>query len=100
MPPQRPHVTGQNKSRLVESGSKIKVVVLHVTAISSKQLFDFVQAEAGELKVETEVFQFSEFESQKFFIPASVQSQSVVGEDVSTFLSFGQMLRKHTRHFR
>ena len=37
--------------------------------------------------------------TQKRFVPASIHCHTVVREDISFFLSFGEVVCKYTRHF-
>ena len=47
---------------------------------------DLVVAEAGQRQVEAEAFEIAELERQQFGIPAGVQRQLVVGDDVGALL--------------
>ena len=38
--------------------------------------------------------------TQKLFVPASVHRHTVVREDISFLLSFGEVIRKYTRYLR
>ena len=58
-------------------------------------------AEAGQRQVEAEALQFAEFEAEQFVVPAGVQRQLVVGNDVGPLLRLaqsGKLDHRHRRH--
>lgn len=62
--------------------------------------FDLRLAEAGEGQVEVRLQQLAELQGQKLFVPARVQGQTVVGDDVGLPLRWGQVLELDDRHVR
>ena len=60
---------------------------------------DLVLAEAGQRQVEAEAFEIAELQRQQFGIPAGVERQLVVGDDVGALLRFREPGELDDGHF-
>jgi hypothetical protein len=84
---------------LLEFGDRIFIRQACRGMVPSKQSRQFLVVEADEAEIEIFVLKRSQLETLEFFIPASVERQLVVGENVGTFLALAEVIKDDDRHF-
>ncbi len=61
---------------------------------------DLRQREAGQFHVEVEIDQSLQFDRQQVLVPARIQGELVVGQDVGPAFGFAHVRKTHRRHLR
>src|SRR5205823_2004862 len=92
---QNPHIAGTtNRDRL----GRWNVILLGERRGILQQTFQFVSIKASEVEIETFAFESLQLLTQQFVIPASIERQAIVGQDVSAFLCIGEMAQYDDWH--
>ena len=95
---EHPQVRGRGYRTLRQLGYRILIRESIDRVLIGEQLRQFLILEAYQVDVETLFLQCRQFNSQKLLIPAGVQRELVVGNDVRTLLSFREMVQDDYGH--
>ena len=67
------------------------VVFLELDILSQHDVGQFHRIESDQVQIGVQFLQIGQFQAQELFVPAGVQGELVVGDDVGPLLRFGQV---------
>ena len=73
------------------------VILLHERCFAFQKSLQFISIKTCQVEVESLVCQSLEFLMQQFVIPAGIESQPIVGQDVSPLLRIREMAQYNDR---
>ena len=76
---------------------RIRTIRITVAGFVEREV-DLGETEAGDRHIETQVDQALEFDREDLAVPASIQRELVVGEDIGPSFGLGQMRERDRRH--
>jgi hypothetical protein len=94
----RHRIAGRLGCFVIVVGTGRFLVAFRLVVERGHQVGQFLVGEAGQPQVEAVAVEGMQFGGQQFLVPASVQGQLVVCQDIGAALSFGQVVEDQHRH--